>query len=826
MEPEVYYTINGNDPQEFRKFRSAVEKDITGIEVRYAKELKLNPDDPLLNRFEIVQPVKENNYNGYITLRNYDGIGDKQIEQIQKATEHRLGQYHRNVERNQQEGPLHEQVLTFLLNYRNSHSEFTFWLRRRNVKNRLNEGFWFQGNENYAFVGLYKLSGGQNRTRAVGLVFWPYENHVGVSFDVIMDPETSARVIDFLEQVRDILKADYGSKFSQISKFKYSVTLAVENSFEVAAQFLDKYWKTFNEKAVAVGLSEILIYDAEFNNRLAQIQEYRESLKKGNELKIPEESAEEKIQPVKISNVALRDRNEIDAVIGVKEMASEIEELIKHLKPEKGTMIGIFGQWGRGKTFLFEKVWENLEKRKQFYRVDFHAWKYQDTSAAWAYLYECMADGYYSGNWIHRFWKTLKLNWVRDGKWDLLLLLVGIITSIISTVFAVKDIERSIYNLIPILAFIPTLYQGLRKNWTRAKFMIRKYSTRFSLSNLLGIQAEIEKELKTLLKVWINEKKTANSKDIEVSKRIVLFVDDIDRCKENRIIEIVDALRVMLEDDSISKRIVVVMAVDERILKRAIKTKYSRIKSSHLLEILTTEYFDKLFIAGLKLPILNQFERIEILNSVIGKRIENTGNDFETQLFKDFDLVEYVTGENNKVKNETPSNDPPLPKRPEIENDLSEEQSDQKPIDQNQTIDELHEISNIEKGLIDQAISALSTATPRQIRILYFRYILCKNIIMRCFKNSNWGSIDHIRILLQLLVLATNKNLGGSELRKNLSKDIDLQTHSQMQEDQDPNRKMENRDELLENSIILEFQNLPRELYHSVLSALEIVKAY
>jgi hypothetical protein len=49
---------------------------------------------------------------------------------------------------------LHDDVLNFLESYRAKHPDFVYWLWQRNNKNRLTDGCWFQGNMNYAFVGL------------------------------------------------------------------------------------------------------------------------------------------------------------------------------------------------------------------------------------------------------------------------------------------------------------------------------------------------------------------------------------------------------------------------------------------------------------------------------------------------------------------------------------------------------------------------------------------------------------------------------------------------------------------------------------------------
>ncbi len=67
---------------------------------------------------------------------------------------------------------LHGRVFDFLENYRKNHPSFFYWLRERNTKNRLDEGYWFQGTSSYAFVGLYDRGGGSNMTRSFGLVFF------------------------------------------------------------------------------------------------------------------------------------------------------------------------------------------------------------------------------------------------------------------------------------------------------------------------------------------------------------------------------------------------------------------------------------------------------------------------------------------------------------------------------------------------------------------------------------------------------------------------------------------------------------------------------
>ena len=83
----------------------------------------------------------------------------------------------------------------------------------------------------------------------------------------------------------------------------------------------------------------------------------------------------------------------------------------------------------------------------------------------------------------------------------------------------------------------------------------------------MGVQAEIEKELASLLKSWIYKNKTQY-------KKVILYVDDIDRCSETKMIAILDSLRTVLENEDIRKRLIVICSVEVEKLKLGIEYKY------------------------------------------------------------------------------------------------------------------------------------------------------------------------------------------------------------------------------------------------------------
>ena len=174
---------------------------------------------------------------------------------------------------------------------------------------------------------------------------------------------------------------------------------------------------------------------------------------------------------------------------------------------ESGRMIGIFGEWGRGKTFLMKYTWDSLKKKNGFYKVDFQAWKYQETPAIWAYLYEKIADSYYNSttNILGKLYRRFKLNFYRLGWRSLAIFLVYFIISLF-ILFGISYVNN--LRLIQILytsigsATILSIVTFILRFKNSARELFNKYYSKVSFTHVLGVQAEVQKELKNLIKAW------------------------------------------------------------------------------------------------------------------------------------------------------------------------------------------------------------------------------------------------------------------------------------------------------------------------------------
>lgn len=507
----------------------------------------------------------------------------------------------------------------------------------------------------------------------------------------------------------------------------------------------------------------------------------------------------------------LRDKKNINPVMGVLELANDLSNIINSLpiETEKGQMIGIFGKWGRGKTFLLNEIWNILKDKKEtsYVKIEYHAWKYQETPASWAYLYEKFVESYLekkSGirNLIEYYKKLIRLNYARFGSWPIIKFVLALLVAVLIPIFSIIKLEWYSALVIPVslILIISYLRKSHQELSTKALDLIRKYSFKHSFKAELGSQANIQDELIKLMKVWIS------SKDVG-KKKILLIVEDIDRCCEEKIIQNIDALRVMLEDDEIAKRVIIITAIDERILKNAIALKYTSLQKNVELnqenqwignemniEELISEYLDKVFISAIKLGGLTDIQRIEYINELLKQEVSEkvlsqvTTNEKNENLSKELiaggipkKIVSQIIGEggiaqmkealrkeNVFVEQTGESYDLAIRNGDFVNKDgdyalqdlsgniTSKIEIESKIKDRIIKQNKFEKLTSFEVLLIRQIVQNWEGATPRKIRIIYYRYLLCKNLLISKYilleRVNIWQDKKGLRILMLLLL--------------------------------------------------------------------------
>jgi hypothetical protein len=302
----------------------------------------------------------------------------------------------------------------------------------------------------------------------------------------------------------------------------------------------------------------------------------------------------------------------------------------------------------------------------------------------------------------------------------------------------------------------------ISKHATKALHFIKKYTVKNSFKGSLGLQAEIQEELVHLLRIWIPSSRLSK-------RKIILVVEDIDRCSEEKIIANVDALRVMLEDEEITKRLLIITAIDERILRDAITTKYTqharfrslnfdgRLKAQERknlhseIQQLVTEYMDKLFICAIKLGALSVDQKTEFLQQLLTGDIEEQERVQERLLsFEEtppqmrgtvLPAVEVIGGN-------LPMANTALPSAIQGKENVVVASG---PIPRA----DWAKLNAAEIALISATVGGWANATPRKISIFYYRYLLCKNFLIGQYeaagRQNQWRDRQSVDAVLQIL---------------------------------------------------------------------------
>jgi formylglycine-generating enzyme required for sulfatase activity len=279
--------------------------------------------------------------------------------------------------------------------------------------------------------------------------------------------------------------------------------------------------------------------------------------------------------------VVLDDFSDIDQ-IGYDEYSEGLVEMIRSVgaKGEKGSFtIGVFGQWGQGKTSMLRQIEKKLNEietkdEKEILTVWFNPWQFTGEEhiiipffhTLVSYLEESKKK---KGKSVSgRFTKFLKelahvpvaLAYGMEGKIKIPLLL--------ETTFKMKDVideARKEKEKIE------------EKSEPEMKKLVNKYESMYYrlISRLQGA-----------------------SKDLNL--KIVVFIDDLDRCLPEKAVELLEGLKVLLDLSGF----VFVIAVAREVIEQGIRVRYKELysdepKGSTFLE---QDYLDKIIQFPFTLP--------------------------------------------------------------------------------------------------------------------------------------------------------------------------------------------------------------------------------
>jgi hypothetical protein len=245
--------------------------------------------------------------------------------------------------------------------------------------------------------------------------------------------------------------------------------------------------------------------------------------------------------------------------------------------------VGIFGEWGTGKTSLMNLLKDQLES-KGCKAIWFNPWKYDGKEELWTALIHSI---------LLEIYKKSPQKKVKDAAWALLrnvawFTLERGITSATHGIVSANDVEKM--------------------KDTMAEISKREHST-------------------------LNEFETGFSKVVEEylgeASRLVIFIDDLDRCIPENAITVLESLKLYLDNS----RSIFVLGMDRSIIELGIKQRYGG-------NILLTgrEYLEKIVQLPFFLPPVQFGKLQQALQSQ-----SNTAKDYSPQIWT---LLRYGLGGN------------------------------------------------------------------------------------------------------------------------------------------------------------------------------------
>ena len=254
--------------------------------------------------------------------------------------------------------------------------------------------------------------------------------------------------------------------------------------------------------------------------------------------------------------------------------AEVLANFIKNKKTKTPLNIGICARWGEGKSHLIGLLEESLNKKAKDYQKDveivkFDAWRYNDQDKIWAAMIMEILKTCQSSFWSGVLFE-LKYIVFRLCSACSIAKLVGIcLTAILLAcllviypdIFTKGKILMYPWQWVILVALLIALVPGfIQSPYFNIKSDFLKCLNLPTYENYVGFHSGVQSITKLALQHLSRGGK----------KKIVLFIDNLDRCSKENIASILDAICQFLDICDDKNELVAVLAIDYQIIQDAV----------------------------------------------------------------------------------------------------------------------------------------------------------------------------------------------------------------------------------------------------------------
>lgn len=308
------------------------------------------------------------------------------------------------------------------------------------------------------------------------------------------------------------------------------------------------------------------------------------------------------------------DNETTEDLLGFKVHADLITEVVKDdaLLP---ITIGVFGDWGSGKSSILKIASEQLDELDDgTFVLYFNGWLFEGYDDAKAALLESIIKEFeknqtFGANVKGKAKKLLKsVNWMR----------------VLGLGFKKVALPAASAYLTGGISLIPYLAEQFGS--LKAEDIAEKLQGEESEEFLKSLLKDKEAEDKSML---VREFRDGFADLIEESKikKLVVVIDDLDRCTPERIIENLEAIKLFLNVEKTA----FVIGADPRIVRHSIEYRFKPNHDGGDNDRIVNDYLEKLIQVPYYLPKLSDSEVETYISLLIAKR-DLTGNSFKKVL--------------------------------------------------------------------------------------------------------------------------------------------------------------------------------------------------
>lgn len=290
-------------------------------------------------------------------------------------------------------------------------------------------------------------------------------------------------------------------------------------------------------------------------------------------------------QPVRNRSAYVADYQTTQDFLNFDDFGPALEEILRDAQTP--LTVGLFGAWGSGKTSLLSMLREKLDNsdpRRQIRTVCFTAWKYDRQDALWRAFILRVLDALYpraTGSGPREARPLPPLEQLTDAEKEQIQLPDRLQESVYRPVdwqelgklvvdwrALLLEGSEGALEVAEALLPVPGLVRKLKK------LLIGEKGPE---SDVLGLAGGIRREVHEYHRQQLASMEQFEATFAEVLKlvlgaegRLVVFVDDLDRCLPEKAIEVLEAIKLFLE----APGVVFVLGMDREVIERGVESRY------------------------------------------------------------------------------------------------------------------------------------------------------------------------------------------------------------------------------------------------------------